>query len=363
VRTACRRPWHRARSRFVHASIYDAVNGIVRTHEPYFVPGTVPASASADAAAIAAAHRALVALFPTAQADFTGLRDITLAQVPDGRHKWVGVEWGEAVASRILAWQAVDDSEAVIAAPSANDPGSWVPTPPSLASYLLPQWGFVMPFVIPTGAHFRPTGPPALDSTEYVDDYNEVKTLGAAIDSPRTAEQDEIALFWADGAATETPPRHWNTIAQGVAEARGNTLAENARLFALLNVALADAAIAAWDAKYHFHSWRPVTAIRNGDMDGNPATIGDPTWSSLHCDAALSRLCFGAQHVQRDGLSRARPVLRQRLDRIHDGLRLHADGHAGVLQLLGSRARGGREPTLRWDSRSFGKRGRPGAGH
>jgi len=105
--------------------------------------------------------------------------------------------------------------------------------------------------------------------------------MGAATNSTRTADQTQIALFWADGAGTETPPGHWNSIAQDVAAAKGNTLEENARLFALLNLAMADAAICAWDAKYSFSFWRPVTAIRHADTDGNPATEPDPSWSSL----------------------------------------------------------------------------------
>ena len=111
--------------------------------------------------------------------------------------------------------------------------------------------------------------------------YNEVKTFGVAVGSVRTVEQSQIALFWADGAGTETPPGHWNHIAQDVGAAMGNTIEQNARLFALLNIAMADAAICAWDAKYTYDFWRPVTAIRAGDTDGNPATAPDPTWSSF----------------------------------------------------------------------------------
>jgi hypothetical protein len=120
-----------------------------------------------------------------------------------------------------------------------------------------------------------------LDSARWAADYNEVKRLGAAIGSLRTPEQDLIALFWADGAGTETPPGHWNRIAQRVSADRPGTLEDTARLFALLNIAMADAGICAWDAKYAFDFWRPVTAIRNGDADGNPATEADPAWTSF----------------------------------------------------------------------------------
>jgi membrane-associated phospholipid phosphatase len=156
-----------------------------------------------------------------------------------------------------------------------------VPTPPAFAAYLLPQWGFVTPFAMMDHVQFRPPGPPALNTTKWTADYNEVKALGAAVGSTRTTNQTQIALFWADGAGTETPPGHWNSITQDVGAAQGNTLEENARLFALLNIAMADAAICAWDAKYNFNCWRPVTAIRNGDTDGNAATDPDPAWSSF----------------------------------------------------------------------------------
>ena len=265
----------------LHASMYDAVNGIARSHETYRIQSAVPSSASKEAAASAAAHAVLVELFPLRAADFDALHAAILATIPNTPHKRKGVEWGEAVAREMLALRAGDNSSALIDPPVGSGPGAWQPTPPAFAPYLLPQWGQVIPFTMPSSAHFRPGGPPALVSATWAADYNEVKALGAAVGSSRTAEQSLIALFWADGAGTETPPGHWNTIARSVATARGNTLEQNARLFALLNTALADAAICAWDAKYTYNSWRPVTAIRNGDTDGHPATVGDPAWSSF----------------------------------------------------------------------------------
>ncbi|HEX7793640.1 MAG TPA: vanadium-dependent haloperoxidase, partial [Vicinamibacterales bacterium] len=128
---------------------------------------------------------------------------------------------------------------------------------------------------------FRPLGPPSLTSTKYANDVNEVKSFGSATGSARSDDQTTIALFWADGAGTETPPGHWNSIAATVALSRTNTLQQNARLFALLNMAMADAAICAWDAKYRYDFWRPVTAIRNADADGNDLTTADPLWQPL----------------------------------------------------------------------------------
>ena len=245
----------------LHVSIYDAVNGIARTHEPYLVPSAVPASASSPAAASAAAHQALVNLFPANTAGFDALYAAILAGIPDSPHKRAGIIWGEFVATQILAARANDGSNAIVPPPGGSGPGVWIPTPPAFLPYLLPQWGFVVPFGMSNSSQFRPPGPPSLDSQQYAADYEEVKQLGPVVGSTRTADQSEIALFWADGAGTETPPGHWNSIAQIIVDARGNTLEENARLFALLNIAMADAAICAWDAKYTFNFWRPVTAI------------------------------------------------------------------------------------------------------
>ncbi len=245
----------------LHVSIYDAVNGIARTHEPYLVESAVSGSASGKAAASAAAHEALINLFPANASDFDALHAAILAAIPNGPQKTAGIVWGEFVANQILAARANDGSNANVPPPGGSGPGVWVPTPPAFLPYLLPQWGFVLPFAMRSSSQFRPPGPPSLDSQQYAADYEEVKELGAAVGSTRTEEQTEIALFSADGAGTETPPGHWNSITQTIAEARGNTLEENTRLFALLNIAMADAAICAWDAKYTFNFWRPVTAI------------------------------------------------------------------------------------------------------
>jgi membrane-associated phospholipid phosphatase len=265
----------------LHASIYDAVNGIDRRYEAYLMQSAVPASASKDAAASAAAHGVLVTLFPTDAPSFNELYTAILTGIPNGPQKNAGIAWGESVADEVLALRANDGSGATIPPPSGSGPGVWQPTPPAFAPYSLPQWGFVTPFAMKNSSQFRPPGPPVLTSERYAADYNEIKALGAAVGSARTAEQDLIALFWADGPGTETPPGHWNSIAQDVAASMGNSMEENARLFALLNIAMADAAICSWDAKYTYNFWRPVTAIRNGQTDGNDATIADPSWSSF----------------------------------------------------------------------------------
>lgn len=265
----------------LHAAIYDAVNGITRRHEPYRVRGNVPASASIQAAAAAAARRMMVTFYPAASATYEAVYQATINALGKSPNVQKGAAWGEQVAQNILAWRATDGWNAVVAPLPAVNVGDWVPTPPAFAPFLLPQWGMVTPFAMTHPAQFRPPGPPPLNSETYTSSFNEVKAYGAATNSARTPDQSQIALFWADGAATETPPGHWNSIAQDVGAALGNTVEENARLFALLNIAMADAAIAAWDAKYIFHNWRPVTAIRNADQDGNPATTPDTAWSSF----------------------------------------------------------------------------------
>ena len=282
IRTQRTTPPRAARAlAILHASIFDAINGFERDFEPYFVKERPRGDGSQDAAAAAAAHQVLTSLLQASAPAFDTLRESSLARIKDGPRKQRGIEWGERVAAQILAWRAGDNSDAIVAPPAGSGAGAWIPTPPGFAPYLLPQWGEVTPFAMPSNAHFRPPGPPSLASAEYAAEFNEVKALGASTGSSRTPDQQQIALFWADGAGTETPPGHWNSIAQDVARLRGNSVIENARLFALLNAAMADAAVCAWEAKYTFNFWRPVTAIRNGDIDGNDATTGDSGWSSL----------------------------------------------------------------------------------
>lgn len=262
-----------------HAAVFDAVNGIQRTHRPYFVTALAPAGASPEAAVAAAAHAALTALFPAT--NFTALHDAQLAAVTNAAARDAGAAWGRSVAASLLALRAGDGATNVVPYTPGTDPGEWRPTPPANAPALLPGWGLVRPFTMVSGDQFRPQPPPALNSAAYAYEFATVKQYGAVNSTVRTANQTEIARFWADGAGTVTPPGHWNVIAQKVAAARGLSLAENARLFALLNFATADAAISCWDAKYAYNLWRPVTAVREADHDGNPETAGDPDWTPL----------------------------------------------------------------------------------
>jgi membrane-associated phospholipid phosphatase len=265
----------------VHGAVFDAVNGIERDYAPYLVQRHAPRWASEEAAAAAAAHGVLVGLMPAQQATLDAALASSLAAVPDGRAEDAGVAFGKLVADRMLAERADDGSTDVVTYVPGTGPDDWQPTPPAFAPAALPQWATVEPFGISSPDQFRADPPPSLDSPEFTQAFDQMKAIGAANSTTRTAEQTEIARFWAGPSGTVQPPGHWNNIARGVADAQDNSLAQNARMFALLNVGMADALIAAWDSKFEYNFVRPVTAIRNADNDGNPDTAADPAWSPL----------------------------------------------------------------------------------
>jgi membrane-associated phospholipid phosphatase len=266
----------------VQAAVYDAVNSIDQSYTPYLasIPGAVGADESAAAAQ--AAHDALVGLFPAQ----SGVLDLelkaSLQELTDGNAKTLGIQVGQTAAQSILAARANDGSSTTVSYTPGTNPGDWQPTPPAYLPAAAPQWGSVTPFCLPSGSAFRPPAPPNLTSPEYTATFNLTKDLGAFASSSRTADQTEAALFW-QGIVTpnSTPVGMWNQIAQEIALAQGNTLVQNARLFALLGLTQADALIACWDAKYTYSFWRPVTAIPAADTDGNPDTIADPNWTPL----------------------------------------------------------------------------------
>lgn len=265
----------------VHTAVFDAVNSIGNWYQPYAIDLDVAPDASLEAAASQAAHDVLSALFPAQQATFNAALNGILNGIVDGPQETAGVNAGSTVANHILALRANDGSTDVVDYVAGGNPGDWRPTPSGFAPPVLPQWPGVTPFALNSGSQFRPGAPPALNSPLYTFDYNEVKEIGSINSTTRTADQTAIAQFWANGPGTSTPPGHWNLIAQTVSEDEGLSLKENARLFAVLNIALADAAITSWDAKYEFDMWRPVTAIREGANDGNPLTAPDATWTPL----------------------------------------------------------------------------------
>lgn len=270
----------------IHVAMHDAVAS--RENWSPLVVSPVPpppGSYSALAAATQAAYSAALTAFPSESARFEAtlreglgfLRSIGLS----AQGITAGREFGQRVANSILAARANDGSKAVVNYVPSNQPGEWRPTPPAFAPALLPQWPVVKPIAVSNITTFRPLGPPELDSSTYADDLEQVRLLGSANNSTRTADQTSIALFWADGAGTITPPGHWNQIAADVALQERDNAFQNIRVFAALNMALCDAAIAAWDAKYTYNLWRPITAVREADKDGNSATTADPTWTPL----------------------------------------------------------------------------------
>jgi hypothetical protein len=265
----------------VHLAVFDAVNGIVGGYKPYFVTAAAPVGASPDAAALGAAHKITLALFPDQQPFLDGEFDDSEGSIPDSAAKTLGLTWGEAVADQILALRANDHSGDVVTASFPIGALWWVRTPPALADPLLPNWPSVTPWGFDDLTRFRPGPPPPAASAAYEAAFNEVKSLGKVDSTTRTADQTQTALFWADGGGTATPPGHWFLIARGVAISQNLSLSQNARLFALLGIAEADAASAAWQAKYYYNFWRPITGIREADVDGNPDTAPDTTWTPL----------------------------------------------------------------------------------
>ena len=266
----------------LHAAIYDAVVSITRDAPAYVFSVNAPRSARPDAAAATAGHDTLVALYPTMKATLDQQLASELATIPNGAGKQQGIQVGQAVAARLIAIRANDGSAAT---PQpfvpGTQPGNYRPTPPNFPAPVFTNWGNVTPFVLNNAAQFRPDPPPALTDQAYAQALNEVKSLGQNTSTTRTPEQTVIAKFWA-GPIWNT----WNEIAENAALAHHTNLVTTARLFAALNLSFADSAIAFYDAKYHYQLWRPITAIRLADTDGNPATVGDPNWTPLAVTAA-----------------------------------------------------------------------------
>jgi hypothetical protein len=260
----------------MHAAIYDAVNAIDGTHKPYLVRLSASHFASQEAAAAAAAHEVLVKLYPNPnlQAALDAQLQQALAQLPSGG-KAEGVSIGNTVADRILALRSNDGSNAQpIPYVFGSAPGDYQSTPPNFPKQ--PQfthWSRVTPFALEAADQFRPGAPPKLTSDRYSDAFDQVKSLGIAGSTTATADQALTGRFW-NGAIQN----YWNEIAQTASLAHDLTTAENARLFALLNLSFADGVIAFYDAKYTYNFWRPVTAIRAAATDGNPDTEADPNW-------------------------------------------------------------------------------------
>ncbi|HYF36775.1 MAG TPA: hypothetical protein VD994_15880, partial [Prosthecobacter sp.] len=284
----------------LHAAIYNAVEGIagdytLYTSAGYAGPsGTAASGSSVEAAVAAAAYTILQGLYPSLSGDFGTVYSSQLSGIADSQGKLDGINFGTLVANDILNWRAGDGSATAgdpgLYSPQFGVSGHWQPTPPSFSSDPdLPGWGGVTTFAIGSTAGYTSTLPGAsltdyLSSAQYAADYNQVKQLGSATSGTRTTDQLNAAYFWAAGSGTVTTAGMWNQVAQTVASSAGLSLQDTARLYAALNIAMADSAIVAWDTKYANDLWRPIIAIVNGATDGNAATTEDAGWQSLLTD-------------------------------------------------------------------------------
>lgn len=283
----------------VHAAIFDSINAIDRRHTTYGVAVTAKPGASMQAAAAAAAYGVLTRLYWLQTAAFDVALEASLASIADGQSKSDGMAVGKEVAEKLMSLRAKDGSSPSVTYTPTPGPGRYQLTPPAFAPAVLPQWVGVTPFLLKSPGQIPVAGPPAIGSPEFANDLNEVKLVGAKNSPARTKDQTDAARFWTISSVVAD-----NNAARQLSKQKGLAVVDNARLFALLNMAGADALIACWEAKYRYSHWRPVTAIRNADTAGNPAISADPTWEPLaptpaHPEYPAGHTCYGGatEHV------------------------------------------------------------------
>jgi hypothetical protein len=266
---------------FVHAAMYNAVVGITHEYELYKWHVRGPAIASPEAAAAVAAHDVLMEYFganATIAASLDASLQASLAQIPDGVSETLGIRFGERAADRVIELRADDGRFApvVFNPPQPLAPGVWRPTPMANAAFFDPWLGQLEPLVLDTASQFRPGPPPAIASDLYVAEFNEVRDYGSKTSTVRTPEQTQLALF-----VNDIPVIPIQTALRDLVNRRDLDISASARLFAAVDLSIADAIIATWDGKLVYGWWRPITAIREADTDGNPATTGVPGWEPL----------------------------------------------------------------------------------
>lgn len=273
-------PFNQARLMAItQLAVFEAVNAVTGKYEPYLGDVVVPAGASASAAAVAAAHGVLKYYFPASAVALDAARASSLAAIPDGSSKDGGVATGEAAAAAMIVAR-LNDGSAVpeFHVPASSDPGVWQLTPscPAAGGVFL-HWRNVTPFGIARASDFLADPPPALTSNEYAKDYNEVKRVGSLASTERPQDRTDVARFY----AASSPAYVMNLAARQVAIEQGRSIEHNARAFAVINMAISDSLVASFGTKYHYNFWRPETAIRAGDLDGNDKTDPDITWTPL----------------------------------------------------------------------------------
>ena len=261
----------------VQGAVYDAVNAIDGGREGYLLTSRIATRTdSEDAAAATAAYKVLVSIVPTQQPALQALYDVTLGGIPDGTAKTRGIAVGDAAAAAMIAARTADGRFGLFRFLVGTTPGAWRPVLPAFGNDPNAWIKDVRPFLIESASQFRSPGPYELASRRYAAEFEEVKSLGSATSMTRTDDQSHAALYWA-----ESPPRTWNRIVNTLSTAKGVSLVDNARLFAELYLTAADAFIAVWDEKAHYSFWRPITAIREADTDGNRRTTPDANWLPL----------------------------------------------------------------------------------
>jgi hypothetical protein len=261
---------------FVQAAVYDAVVGVEGRYAPYRFHAHARHGTSAQAAAVAAAHEVLVTYVPSAQGALDTAYAASLGQMPDGKAKTRGIAFGTRAADHLIRLRANDGRNAPILFTRQPAPGVWRPTPPGNLPMSAPWLGFVTPLLVRSPTQFGPPPPPALTSARYTRDFNEVKAFGSATSAVRTAAQTDTATFFSGSALVQ-----YNAGLRDQVAVRHLDIVEAARLFAAVDMSVADALITVWRAKYDDGFWRPITAIRLADTDGNPATVADPNWVPL----------------------------------------------------------------------------------
>lgn len=270
-------PFPQARfAAITHLAVFEAVNAVTGDYKPYL--GTVSGSggASPEAAAVAAAHTVLKTYFPATAASLDAARAISLATIADGPAKSAGIAVGEAAAMAVIAARANDNSGTPeFYVPASSGPGQWRVTPGcTAAGGAFLHWRNVTPFGIRSADQFGMDAPPALTSVKYARDYNEVRQVGGLNSPDRPQDRADVARFY----ASTSPVAVFNPVARQLSTSEGHSISKNARALALLNMAISDAAVATFDRKYQNNTWRPETAIRMGDTDGNPMTEPDPSF-------------------------------------------------------------------------------------
>lgn len=262
----------------LNIATYDAVNSIRRTHQPYLLQVEASTNTSLDAAVLAAGREVMLTLYPSFRPRTEDLYDTQLSALPQSAAVTNGLAVGREAALKIIAARSADGANTDVPYIPSSAPGQWRRTAPFFRPPLTPQWRHVRPFCLPSLTDFLPQPPPALDSPEYAASLNEVRRLGGKTNTERTPEQSQIATFWSDFSYTAMPPGHWHEIAATISRDRSLSIEDSARLFALMGLAQADAAIVCWEAKYRWNLWRPITAIQRAAEDNNPLTEPDAAW-------------------------------------------------------------------------------------